>query len=187
MTPILLAGPAVEPVSLADAKTWLRIEGNAEDELISGLVTAGRLMLEAATRTLFVVQSWRIACDAWPEDGLLNIPIAPFRSLDAFRTFDAANVPTNVPASAYELDSAPNAARIRLLAPLPAPVRCLSGIALDVTVGFGPLATDVPEPLRQAIRMMVARLYENRGDIESDPMPAAIASLIAPYRRARLA
>ena len=47
-----------------------------------------------------------------------------------------------------------------------------------------------PRPLRQAMRLLVARWYENRGDVEADAdmarTPAAVAALVAPYRRVRL-
>ena len=49
--------------------------------------------------------------------------------------------------------------------------------------------SDLPEPLRMAVRLTAASLYENRGDgpdkAASAVSPAAIA-LIAPYRRVRL-
>ena len=41
----------------------------------------------------------------------------------------------------------------------------VSGISLDVEAGFGSSPEDVPEPLRLAIKMLVARWFENRGDI----------------------
>src|SRR5260221_1862426 len=41
--------------------------------------------------------------------------------------------------------------------------RDVAGIELDVELGFGPLATDVPDALRHAIRLLVAHWYENRG------------------------
>ena len=45
---------------------------------------------------------------------------------------------------------------------------------------------DVPEPLRQAIRLLVAHWYENRGLIavggQTAVLPATVAALIAPYR-----
>ena len=46
--------------------------------------------------------------------------------------------------------------------------------------------TDVPEPLRQAIRLLVAHWYENRGLIAVGQsvavLPATVAALLAPYR-----
>jgi uncharacterized phiE125 gp8 family phage protein len=71
MNPILVEGPAVEPVSLADMKAHLRVDDDAEDALIEGLVKAARLMVEAASRRLLVSQTWRVLLDRWPEGGTL--------------------------------------------------------------------------------------------------------------------
>lgn len=69
---------------------------------------------------------------------------------------------------------------------MPAPGRVAAGIELDVTVGFGIAAADVPEALRQAIRLLVAHWYENRGLVtigaNYSPLPQSVAALIAPYR-----
>ena len=68
---------------------------------------------------------------------------------------------------------------------LPMPTRIAAGIELDIAVGFGDAASDVPEPLRQAIRLLVAHWYENRALVagaEVAPVPANAAALIAPYR-----
>ena len=43
------------------------------------------------------------------------------------------------------------------------PARLAAGIELDVTVGYGDAAVDVPEALRQAICLLTAHWYENRG------------------------
>jgi uncharacterized phiE125 gp8 family phage protein len=40
MTPILITPPASEPVSLADAKAWLRLDDTSEDDLTCALITA---------------------------------------------------------------------------------------------------------------------------------------------------
>ena len=58
-----------------------------------------------------------------------------------------------------------SAVRLWAFAPwaLPAPGRPAPGIELDVMVGYGDAAVDVPEPLRQAIRLLIAHWYENRG------------------------
>jgi hypothetical protein len=45
MVPIALDGPAVEPVSVPEMRAYLRLDHEAEDELIAGLVKAGRLLV----------------------------------------------------------------------------------------------------------------------------------------------
>jgi uncharacterized phiE125 gp8 family phage protein len=69
---------------------------------------------------------------------------------------------------------------------LPAPGRKAGGIELDVEVGYGDAPADVPEPLRQAIKHLVAHWYENRGLIAIGHtvavLPLTVAALIAPYR-----
>ncbi len=58
--------------------------------------------------------------------------------------------------------------------------------AIDVEAGYGTTASDVPEPLKQAIRQLLAHWYENRGagppDESALRVPATVAALIAPYR-----
>ena len=53
MTPLALTPPAIEPVSLSEAKDFLRILADDEDELLGTLITAARLMIEAASGRLF--------------------------------------------------------------------------------------------------------------------------------------
>jgi uncharacterized phiE125 gp8 family phage protein len=67
---------------------------------------------------------------------------------------------------------------------MPSPGRSTAGIELDVTAGYGDTAVDIPEPLRQAIRLLLAHWYENRAIVAegSTALPASVEALIAPYR-----
>jgi uncharacterized phiE125 gp8 family phage protein len=190
MIPLIVNGPAIEPVALADAKRWLKLETSDDDDVVGALITAARLMLEAQIRRMLITQTWRLIYDRWPNGRLIKIPLAPFQSLTAMRVYDVNGAAQAVNASLYHLDSAPDLARIIFGAPQPNPGRNDAGIELDVVVGYGATPESVPEPLRQAIRMIVTGWYENRGDAgaeEATALPACVRALVAPYQRPRLA
>ncbi len=163
MSSLLLTAPAVEPLSLAEAKAFLRVETGDDDDVITALIAGARIHVEAQTRRALITQSWRIALDAWPADGRLPVLPAPLQALDRRarlrRRQHRARRSTRKP-------SCSTSAR-RLCASRPGRCRrrdaLAAGIELDVTVGYGDAASDVPEPLRQAIRLLVAHWYENRG------------------------
>ena len=191
MSPILLVGPMIEPISLAEARAWLKLDSTEEDDLVGALITSARLIVESLTRRMLLTQTWRLALDAWPKGQKIEIPFAPFRALTAIRVYDAADVAQSVPFSLFFLDAAPEGARIIFTGDRPAPGRKASGIEIDIVVGYGDAPKSVPAPLRQAMRLLVARWYDNRGDAlaipAQDALPAPVAALVAPYRRARLA
>ncbi len=190
MRPLLIGAPAIEPVSLAEAKSWLREDGADEDELIQALIVAARMTLEAYTRRFFVTQSWRLVLDAWPESvastSTLCIPFAPFQAIAAIRVFDANDVAQAIGAATYRAPSANEGGRVAFKIAPPAPGRATDGIEIDFTAGYGALAVDTPQPLRRAILMLVAHWRENRGDADDDALPRAVAQLAGPFRRERL-
>lgn len=190
MRPMLIGAPAIEPVSLADAKTWLREDGADEDELIQALLVAARMTLEAYTRRFFVTQNWRLVLDAWPEPvastATLRIPFAPFQAVAAIRVYDANDVAETIGAETYRAPSAIEGGRATFKTAPPAPGRATDGIEIDFTVGYGALGAHTPEPLRRAILTLVAHWRENRGDGAGDALPKAVTQLAAPFRRERL-
>lgn len=190
MIPILLTPPDVEPISLAQAKNWLRIDHADEDELVAALIASARLVVESASGRMLILQTWRLVMDEWPA-GDIVVPLAPVRQIIALRTLSTAGTGVPVPPSSYVASAIGGQGRVRFLSSPPAPQRPIGGIEIDVEIGFSPNPQGVPETLKTAMRLLVARWYEQRGDVESDGafecMPPAIAALIAPYRRMRLA
>ena len=129
----------------------------------------------------------RLVRDAWPGDGRIAVVPAPLRTLDAVRVYDLDGTPQPVDLQGFVTDtvSAPGGIAFAPWS-VAAPGRDRAGIELDVTVGYGDAADDVPAPLRLAIRLLVAHWYENRGVVATgaaaSPLPASAAELIAPYR-----
>jgi uncharacterized phiE125 gp8 family phage protein len=105
MSSILLTPPAVEPLTLDEAKAYLRVEHNDEDESIAALITAARLQVEAQTRRALITQCWRLSLDAWPESGVVSVRPAPLQSLIAARVYDPENVAHDVDTQAFVPDT----------------------------------------------------------------------------------
>lgn len=189
MLPLLIAGPAIEPLTLSQTKIFLKIDGSDDDDLVTTLIAAARLMVEAASGRLLINQTWRLVLDEWPWDSVLRLPVAPVSAITAARVFDAAGSPQAVAANVLALEPGNDPPLIRVALPPPPIGRLARGLEIDVVAGFGPAATDVPAPLRQAVLRLVARWFENRGDVvsrDAEALPGEIAALIRPYKRSRL-
>jgi uncharacterized phiE125 gp8 family phage protein len=188
---ILTAGPAVEPVTLTEAKAHLRVDGTAEDTLIASLIVTSRLHVEAAAGLALITQSWSWYLDAWPLGRALKLALRPVQSLSAVRLYDDTGAATTLDPATYFLDG--HAAPPRLIRngalPWPKPGRIANGIEIAFTAGFGPSAADVPAPIRQAVLLLVAHWHEHRSPLEEGahavPLPAMVEALFAPYRAMR--
>jgi uncharacterized phiE125 gp8 family phage protein len=187
MSAILLTPPAFEPVPLADMKLFLRIEHDDDDDVIAALIAAARVHVEAQTRRALLAQSWRLVRDVWPASGRLPLLPVPLMAVTAIRIFDADGVPHLLDVGDFSIDmvSAPAVLAFARGAPL-APGKLAAGIEIDMSAGYGEEHEDVPAPLRQAVRMLAAHWYENRGVIaaggEVASMPGSVSTLIAPFR-----
>lgn len=192
MNPIALDGPTVEPVSLAEMKAHLRLDGTDEDDLVTALVSAARLAVEATTRLVLIEQTWRLTLRRWPPLRAVALPVEPVLGLTAARIVEANGVATAIDLSLLRLDVDGDPARIIADVTAPSPLSQAGRIELDFTCGFGPGAASVPQSLRLAVRLLVARWFCHRGD---DPdgsssaghgIPGDVRALIAAYIRPRL-
>jgi uncharacterized phiE125 gp8 family phage protein len=187
MSSILLSGPAVEPVTLEEAKAFLRVEHDDDDDVIAALIAGARVHVEAQTRRALITQSWRLVRDAWPDNGRVPILPVPLRELTAARVYRLDGAAQELDEAAFVAETAAAPAVLSYVSGAPpAPGRVAGGIELDVEVGYGDAPADVPADLRQAIRLLVAHWYENRGLIAIGSgiavLPQTVAALLAPYR-----
>jgi len=183
MKRILLQGPPVEPVSLAEAKAHLRIDTTDEDDLIGALIVAARVAAETEIRRVMIEQSWRAIVETWPQAGL-ELPVQPALAIDAVRAIDDDDVATTLDTADYEFEIADGSIT------LVNPVTGTDHYEIDFTAGYGAAGDDVPQPLRQAILMLVTHWYEHRSAVGDTGVTAATPlgyrELLAPYRRMAL-
>jgi len=183
MKRILLAGPAVEPVTLAEAKAHLRIDADDEDDLVGALIVAARVAAETEIRRVMIEQSWRAVVEGWPAAGV-ELPVQPALSVDAVRAVDADGAATPLDEEDYAFDISDGSVE------LINPVTGTKHYEIDFSAGYGVAGADVPQPLRQAILMLVTHWHEHRSAItdgeNAAATPLGVRELIAPYRRTSL-
>ncbi|HEY0266837.1 MAG TPA: head-tail connector protein, partial [Rhizomicrobium sp.] len=86
--------PAIEPVSLDQAKAWLRVEsGGDEDALIAALIPAARARAEWHTGRAFVTQHWTLWLDS-VGDGCIALPLPPLVGVESVTLYAADDTAT---------------------------------------------------------------------------------------------
>ncbi|GAB4518728.1 MAG: hypothetical protein Tsb0010_03010 [Parvularculaceae bacterium] len=190
MTIISIVPPAAEPVSLADAKAFLRIDAPDEDALIADFIRAARRVVEARTGRALITQTLRLKLDAFPDACELSLRRSPVQSVISVTTFDQNGAAMVFDAANYALDGDSHPARIlrKPAIPWPIPSAAGGGIVIDFIAGYGPSGSDVPEPLRQAIRILTAHFHEQREAVGEGggAIPFRVEALLAPFAEVRL-
>lgn len=186
----MTSGPAIESVSLDDAKAHLRIDGSSEDALIASLILTSRLHIEAALGLALVQQSWRLILDGWPRGGVVRVPLSPLTSVAEVRVKNADGLFEVVPSADYVVVVAGRPQRLLAKSIWPTPGVAAAGVEIDFTAGYGSAAEDVPAPIRQALLLLMAHWYEHRDPIEigapQTSVPHAVNRLLSPYRPVRV-
>lgn len=167
---ILDMAPATDPVTLAEVKAHIRVDHTAEDDRIAEYILAATQRLDGRDGSLglcLITQSWALTLDAFTAE--IAIPLPPCQSIDAITYVDPDGVTQTLDAGAYQafgLGSA-DGAKVRPAygTSWPAIRNQPDAVAITFTAGFGDNASDVPEPIRTAIKMRVGHLYEHRESV----------------------
>lgn len=192
MALILSSGPAVEPVSLAEAKAHCRVDISDDDTLIGNYIRAARQYVEeiCTPRRALISQTWLWVADEWPADDTIELGVAPLASVTSVKYTDEDGVEATLAAANYLVDTYSTPGRLRLKSSASWPnvtLRELNGLIVTFVAGYGASSTYVPETFRQAMLLLIGNWYENREvQVVSGAVPKilefALNALLAPYR-----
>lgn len=149
-----------EPVTLSEAKDFLRVTGTDLDAKITGLIVSARLAAENELKRSLIAQTWQRSYDAFPDAIELSYP--PFISLTYLRYYDPAGVLQTL-ASGYTVDSETEPGWI---VPAdgyawPDTAEVVNAVTVRYVAGYGTDATTVPESIKTWIKLMVGHYLEN--------------------------
>lgn len=183
--------PASEPVTLDEAKLHLREDGTAQDAYINSLITAAREYVENDILRALITQQWQRKVDWFPRDVLepILLPRPPLQSVESVTFIDDAGNPQTLDPATYIVDTDSLPGRVWRHPDVQWPETDLgrpNAVTVNYTAGYGGIASDVPEPLVHAIKLLVAQLFENRQPEITGKTVSALGKsydwLVAPYK-----
>lgn len=185
LAPVRTLAPANMPVSLAEAKAHLRVDHDDQDDLISAQIRAATAWLDGWSGILgraLITQTWRQDFAGFADR--LTLPVSPVIAIVSVSYCDVGNVVQTLDAGVYDLFTDTRGAYLTLRPgqSWPATFRRADAVSITFTAGYG-AAADVPEPIRQAILLILQRLFDG-ADTEIDAaIDRTVHALIAPYRK----
>lgn len=184
--------PAVEPVTLSDAKAHAKVEVDDDDALIATYIQAAREMVEVRSSRALIDQVWEGYLGAFPDgcgrDGFdIVLPHSPLSGVASIKYEPAALSPVEtLDPSVYRVDTAAEPGRIRLAPGQSWPAAEEMSVVIEYTAGYGDGPAKVPAALRQAILVLVADMYDNRSPVPTANARAQMEALVGPYIVGRL-
>ena len=146
-------------------------------DLLTRKSISARLKREAMIGQQFITAKRRLVFDRFPHRGF-EVPFPPLQSVYEAKYLDVDGVWQTLDPAIYRVDANSRPGRIE---PVDGkywpPTHCGAGaIYFDIICGYGNSAEDVPQSIRDAIRVYAAQLFWNRE--EDAPMPQAVSDLL---------
>ena len=199
----LVTPPAAEPVSLAEAKGHLRVDGTDDDALITSLIAAARQAAETLTGRQFITARWKLVLDSFPGPSMGGVPAGlpfslpghaillpkcPVQSVFAIQYLDMVGVSQTLPITEYTVDVACEPARLTPVFGKTWPITLpqIGAVWVSFDAGYG-TAASVPEGIKSWIKLRVGSLYAHREEValltrgSIAPLPF-IDGLLDPYQ-----
>lgn len=204
----LITPPDDLPITVEEAKAFLNVTHDDHDELIEGLILAATGALDGRYGILgraLEVQTWEMVLDRFPlcYPALIEIPLPPLIRIDSVTYLDSDAVEQTVDDTTYEVDANSVPARLRPVSSgsWPSPACVINAVRVRFTAGYEPdyvnsgdevsdgstPISTVPAPIKVALKIMVADLYENRESVTANPsnainIPMSVDRLLSPYK-----
>ncbi|WAH38615.1 head-tail connector protein [Alicyclobacillus dauci] len=189
--------PAQEPLTVTDAKLYLRVDDDTEDDMISAFITAAREWCEAYQNRAYITQTLELVIDHFPHHisepflfydlpflfsgerelyrhrhrhhNEIRLPMPPIQSVTSVAYTDETGAKTTVDPSTYIVDADSEPGRIVPASGQKWPLVRLQPInGVRVQYVAGYGTADkVPKSVLQAMKMLIDHWYNNRSAVGS--------------------
>lgn len=187
--------PEITALPVAELRAHLRLgtgfaatESPTETASLAGYLRAAISVIEARTGKVLLARNFRWEVDDWRDRLGQPLPLSPVEAINAVEIDDGSGKRTVVAPDSYLLR--PDSQRPWLMPRstiLPSVPR-LGYVIIHFRAGFGAGWASVPPDLAQAVLMLAARYYEDRGFDDSGQrggLPFGVSTLIEKWRAVR--
>ena len=197
-----ITAPTVEPVTLAEARSHLRLDTDGsppthpDDDLVENLIAAARQWAEIYTRRAICQTTWDLFLDRFPVENYIEIPRPKLISITSLNYTDCDGTESAlVENTDFVVDTVSHYGRVVLeynktwptdtLHPKnPIKIRFVAGYAS--TSSPADYRENVPQGIKQAILLIVGHLYNHRENTLPGTtimaIPFGAEYLLNPYR-----
>lgn len=176
----------IEPVTVTELKRTLGIPYSytEEDDRLSEVISAARIYLEQITWSSFITQTRTLAFSL-PEKQtwrVLYLPYGPIQSLTSLKYYDLANTQQTVDSGDYFLEAENDPASLTFVDTytFQSTYNRRNPWEVIFVAGYGSTRADIPQPIKDAIRLTAQAFYRAE-DCSESRIPDAAYAILAPY------
>lgn len=160
--------PAIEPVTLTEAKAHLRVDHTDDDPYIATLITAAREWVESYLDRTLIHTQWVMRMEELDDE--IDLPRPPMVTTGTATTVTvtytmATGETANLSSQSFRVDRYSTPGEIYPLYGQTWPPHLEDENAVTITwwAGYGASGASVPAAIRHAMLMLCAHWYETRG------------------------
>ena len=185
MPNLQITAPTEEPVTLAQVKAHLRVDGDAEDALIGLYLQAARGAVETMTSRALVTQVWEYVADRLPPHGFA-LPLGPVAAVESIVVRQPDGSVRTLDPDEYSVSTVPARAWISAGSGLAWPPLADRPDAVAVRYTAGTAVAAVLAELKSAVLLMAAHLYQQREPVAigtiAETLPFSVEALCMPFK-----
>lgn len=162
----LITAPAADAFDLTAAKIAMKVDHDADDDMVELALRSAVEMIEAETGRALITQTWDAFYQYWPARFL--VPKPKLQSVGSIKYKIADGTEDTLDSSTYIVDVEQEPGRIVLADGAVWPSGTLypvNPITIRFTCGYGAAASDIPDLLTRAIYWQAQHNYDFRNPV----------------------
>jgi uncharacterized phiE125 gp8 family phage protein len=179
----IVTPPVDEPVDGADVQTFLRLDSDDYNDRLQQFATSARIAAENYTRRAFITQTWVQTLDIVQVQDNIAIMRPPLQQIDNITFYNTKDAAVLQDPTQYNVDTTSEPCRIYLKIgyawAMGIALRNYDCMAITFDAGYGDLASDVPQEIRDCI-IEAAAYYFTQGS--TGVLPPDVITKLQTYR-----